>query len=474
MSSSAASCKDKGGLTIPVNLPRTKQDDAIYQAALEADRLCLLHTNSQEAKATSTTTNTDDTSQSTRIQHALDSANALLQITSSEYLTKSILPQYPLEQTRLHRAFFQIITLCLNCLEAAPRHEPDTDTEASSQLNHLLESTLDLTRRSWSWLVLPLPLYARLLQSIAIHAPYSSEPETPSFSDVWIQVLDGSHKAWGWSHLPVELWSPSMLALAKQGLFGRVLILWKALQTHVKDETLVMEVWTTHEILDIIQDIDLQENKSRSDGDLRMKILQQLVSLLDDSVHALVEDKSINVSTETIDKLIQILSHNEEDDSDDDDEDFDMRLKRGLLPERGILTPSDPFRMYAGLLRDGNPSLSKPVFSLEHKDNLTELIAVKDLYSDSDSDSDSETSRGVASIYEPVLDFPDVTRQVMWMNNGKPLRFTNLYDDMLWERDNPDESEALQEMLDKIQYYPEDDSDDDPDDDGSDDGGGHY
>jgi hypothetical protein len=133
----------------------------------------------------------------------------------------------------------------------------------------------------------------------------------------------------------------------------------------------------------------------------------------------------------------------------------------------------------------GGDTINKPrVQAIEFKDGEETIRAVKvEFDSDSDLSDDDDEEEADELLYsrdkEDLYQFPDVTAQMVELNNGRTLRFTIKFEDVLWARDLEDDFVLFDKLFRDSQHGKDhdddssssssDDDDDDSDDEGDDD-----
>lgn len=407
--------------------------------------------------------------------------------------------------------------------------------------NAVLDRSLTLARRAYD-LQLPfhLPLYTRLMEAVAQHKTDDSIASTILDISSWVTAtLDAPVDAAFFSHTLTTLVRRQQLGQVVDLLKGmQILHNIPHLDPATTTEMLTLLRDAVRESL--LQDPGPSDSSTGGGGGgkgipnhnnnrrLSEEDATQIVSLLEPSVMHILEQRES--SEQLRDRLTNMLSELENDemaellerlaqvededdldddddvdsDSDDDEEVFDSDEDDNHVERAERTDPIDLVvdsiltknvtdvkakRLLSNLIKRsrfgggvGDHNIKPRIQAIEFQDGEDTIHAVK-VEIDSDSDlSDDEDEESDELLYsrdkEDLYQFPDVTAQLVQLNDGRTLRFTRKFEDVLWARDLEDDFVLFDKLFRDSQQgkvYDDDSSsssssdDDDDDDDDSDD-----
>lgn len=454
------------------------RSDALVYAAQEAERSILALRLAKDSSPT--------TSDSIRgVNETLRATERLLAMSiTPTHLVQVISEQRDSPQyATLHRVFLQVISRLLD-------HAYDT-TLLEHQVAVLQASLLMARRIHELGLPLHLPLHQRLMQSFAKWGNLLTE-ESPARL-----VLEAA----SWSaFIATDTFNLSLCSLIESRQFASAADLLKGMRVDYDLER--MEIPDVRDVLLALEsavEAILTEKSSTEVHSLSVSTLrdvQAIVWSLEFFVQYIFQEETLGLDQlERLDSLDedqaavlfkQVLSNmndstynNEKPEEntfaamDDAEKDFAMHsvLLRGVTDTKVRALMSVLLDRKRFTSRNNESKRSKRFRSLgsivdAQNQQVYQAYTVLDDGGDSDWSDSDRTLLPMDMIYsrQNVHEFPDITGQMVALNKGKAIYFTEEYEGFLWARDYEEEMDMLADSM--VPDYDSDDSDDD-DDDGS-------
>ncbi len=386
-------------------------------------------------------------------------------------------PQY----ATLHRVFLQVISRLL---------DHTNDTALLEYRANLLQSALWMARRVHELdLPLHLPLYQRLMETFATsgHLLLGDSPAR--------LVLEVS----SWSpFVTARTFSPSLCRLIESRQLSCAADLLKGMRINYQLERIDLQ--TTRDILlalqSIVDEITAKQSSTQIDS-LSQSIcpddVQDIVASLESFVqYVFQEETALLDQLKLMDSLDEVQVDtvlkemlDELDDSSpaklnkislngtEDLKKVCQRITTNSMLLGGVMNTK--VRALMSALLDCKRSDSTESKSKKRVQSLGSIVddqnhQVYQAYALIDEGSDSEWSDSERTVLptdmiyarQNVDEFPDITAQLVALNKGKDIYFTDEYEGFLWVRDYEEEMDMLSDVLE-----PDFDPDDDDDDNGS-------
>ena len=457
------------------------RSDALVYAAQEAERSILALRLAKESSPT-----TSDHAHG--VDETLRAAERLLAVSRPPTNLVEVIseqqnsPQY----ATLHRVFLQVISRLLD------------HAHATALLDHrvaVLQTSLLMARRIHELgLPMHLPLHQRLVHSFAKWGTLLME-ESPARL-----VLEAA----SWSpFVTADTFNVSLCCLIESRQFADAAELLKGMRVDYKLER--MEIPDVRDVLvaleSAVNTVMTEQSSEQLDSPpiSTLQVVQTIVWSLEFFVQYIFQEETIGLDQlERLDHLDedqatalskQVLSNTEEDSIHNDKreehrfttmDDADKSLAVHSVLLSGVMDTKvralmaallDRTRPAAGTddsKRNNNNKRFRSLGSIVDAQNHQVFEAYAVVHDGSDSDwSDSDrTLLPMDMIYSRhnVYEFPDVTGQLVALNKGKAIFFTEEYERLLWARDYEEEMDMF---ADSMVPDDSDDSDDSDDDDGS-------
>jgi hypothetical protein len=495
------------------------KDQALVVAAEEANRL-LTQSGNQNDKSKAMSL-----SDSILVDHVdsicnavVDTANKLLLVSESlqeKIGTENLLikeHQQPFTKyvSVLHRAFLALTTKCLDAIRITET------TPSKERAETLLKLALDLSKRAHR-LGLPfhLPLYQRLMEVTALTRAKSNTADGIS-----TDILDvASHTESLGSIVPLQcaMFRPALMALIASKRFDDVVDLLNGMRDRhglvVLDRQTASEIYVNlHSVVKGSFCIRLESRR-----DLPESSVTEIVAMLEPSIltfsnewanetkakHDKLKHLLESLDEFEMESMISSLNEKESEEepedyvSDDDtDEYLDVDNNLLMLSAKKI-DPLDQAvhviitkrvknettkAIFADMVRDFSNLSNFPKFVSVTANLTNEEEENLDVWSDlsSDSDDDDDEERMGHWMNSRRNRFPDITAQIVMLNNGRSLKFTRSYENMMWMNyGDEDKVSNEQNVTPRFEYSEDEDSGDDDSDsddssDSDDDGGNDY
>jgi hypothetical protein len=396
-------------------------------------------------------------------QEVIEAANTLLIVSNDSSAFQNLMmlkkTSHAPQIASLHRAFLVLTTQCLDCVRiVAASEEINETTEKDAHLQALMDPALALARRAHD-LGFPfhLPLYQRLMETVAITpAKTATIPDTVLEIAAFVtDTLDAP--------IDCELFRPSLLALIHGQNFSQVVELMHAMRDRhgVKsfDPKSVFDLYTqTH---DVLKKSFVEKNLTWR-RDLPEAAVTEMAVLLEPSVLNLSaeiekqldeqEDNIKRALNEAVDELADeeaesMMTQFEQDEQEEEESQIEPdpldKIITAIITKR--VTDITAKRLFADMIKHGrvrSKNGSSSILAIPREIHVSVETQELDYWADADSSESSsdDEDRLFTKLAPPNqchdhLSLPDITRQVVKLNQGSELTFTRRYQELLWMRD---------------------------------------
>jgi hypothetical protein len=487
------------------------KDQALVVAAEEANRLLAQSGNHNcKSKAMSLSDSVLIDHVDSIFNEVVDTANKLLLVSESlqekigaeNLLTMEHQQPFTNYVSVLHRAFLALTSKCLDAIRI-----PET-TPSKERAETLLKLALCLSKRAHR-LGLPfyLPLYQRLMEVTALTRAKSNT--TDGISTDILEIASHTESLGSIVPLQCAMFRPAILALIANKRFDDVVHVLNGMRDRhglvVLDRQTASEIYVS--LHSVVKGSFCRRLESRRD--LPESTVTEIVAMLEPSILTFSNEwaKEAEAKHEKLKHLLESLdefemesmisslnereSHEEPADyaSDDDADEYLDGDNNLLMLSAKKIDPLD-HAVHAIITKRVKNDTTKAIFAdmaraFSNLSNIPKFVAVatnltneeeenldfwSDLSSDSDDDDDDEETMGYWMNYRRNR-FPDITAQIDSLNNGRSLKFTRSYENMMWMNyGDEDKGADEQNGTPRFEYSEDEDSgDDDSDSDDSND-----